>query len=431
MSSHTNALVPLSTWCFNAPDVKAQGRSVDIGLLAEALVYYDSVLISITTQPEFAEWLRWFVDRGLYAELLSLLRDGTIRIYDYGFATLAAEKDGVYSLWNFQDEIQKEPGTFERRFLYHSAIEDVLSRARDRRKLYQALRDKVIEAKSDDFGRAIENARADLRDPERVRLLIQCYVDELFRIRGLGTPPLIGIQLSPADEAGRYQITSTVSFERLSQLGGSGLEFHLGSPLNAAGFANRLLWSAARENCDLFLPAPVGTVVGDKLLEGSRVSKIGVTIEHLRRSVEFPDVRRHILRGTIEWADVMRIRSKAGRFRGWLQSEADRDRDAIFAYHNEVATEAGFSSGTRKAVSLFGVLGGAWVGAALTGPTGATIGAGIGYLLDLASKLGSNWRPVVFGDWVTNRIDELLEERKPPSNLGLQPTADDSQFRRG
>ncbi len=189
MSDHTTAIVPISTWCFNSPDVRADGRSVDIGLFAEALIYYDCVAVNVSSQPQFAEFLRWFLDTGCFDDLLALLREGAVKIYDYSFATLAIEKEGVYSLINIQDQVQAEPGTFEQRVLYHQAVESTLPNARLRERLYKAVRGNVIEAKAADFSKAVENAREDLRDPRRTGLIIQSYVDELYRFRKLGQPP--------------------------------------------------------------------------------------------------------------------------------------------------------------------------------------------------------------------------------------------------
>ena len=45
--------------------------------------------------------------------------------------------------------------------------------------------------------------------------------------------------------------------------------------------------------------------------------------------------------------------------------ESDRDRDAIIAYHHEVAKESGIVKATRKALNLFGVIGGGALGGAL------------------------------------------------------------------
>ena len=74
--SHHTALVPLSVWPLNAPDLIDSGKHVDIGTFCAALIYYDRVLVNITTQPQFAEFLRWFIERNSYDDLLSLMRDG-------------------------------------------------------------------------------------------------------------------------------------------------------------------------------------------------------------------------------------------------------------------------------------------------------------------------------------------------------------------
>lgn len=411
MSDHTTAVVPISTWCYNSPDVRAGGRGVDIGLFAEALIYYDRVAVNLTTQPQFAEFLRWFRDAGCFNDLLALLGEGTVKIYDYAFATLAIEKVGVYSLFNIQDQVQAEPGTFERRVLYHQAVQDVLPNARQRERLYKAVRGNVIEAKSADFSRAVENAREDLQDPRRTGLIIQAYVDELYRFRKLGQPPEVCTSITEPTPAGTYEVRHNIDFDQLTRLAGGGeLTFHRGTPLNAAGQSNRALWSAAQLSCDLYLGRPMSVLVGDKLYEGAHVAKTRETIEKLEQAVEFPDIRALVGRGSLSLRDVLSIRRKARRFRDWLQQEAERDRDAIIAYHHEVAKEAGFTTAARKGLSLFGVVGGAVLGAIWTGPTGAAVGAGAGYLLDLAAKLASGWKPVVFGNWMKGRVDRLLAD---------------------
>jgi hypothetical protein len=89
-----------------------------------------------------------------------------------------------------------------------------------------------------------------------------------------------------------------------------------------------------------------------------------------------------------------------------------------------VAKEAGLIKGTRKVLQLFGTLGGAALGAPIgtaAGGTaaGATAGAALGgaageglkYILDIGSKLGAEWKPMVFGQWYKARIAKLLDEQ--------------------
>src|SRR5712691_719003 len=185
MSDHTHALVPIEAWSFSSPDLRVQSKNVDVGLLAESLIYYESVAFNVGNPHQFAEFLSWFVSHGNYADFLSLVRDGTISIYDYAFITAPIFKDGVYSIWNIQDQIQVQPDTFERRVLYHKAVENVLPKSRHRKALYEAIRNHVCEVKSEHFKAAIENARIDFRDPRRQEVIVQALVDSIFEFKGL------------------------------------------------------------------------------------------------------------------------------------------------------------------------------------------------------------------------------------------------------
>ena len=81
MSEHTTALVPIETWAYQSPELRASGKQIDVGLLAESLVYYEAILLNIGNQPQLAELLRWLIGQGALEDFLALLRDGTIRIY--------------------------------------------------------------------------------------------------------------------------------------------------------------------------------------------------------------------------------------------------------------------------------------------------------------------------------------------------------------
>jgi hypothetical protein len=421
MSDHNETLVPLESWCYASPELRAAGRAVDIGLFAEALIYYESVIINPTNQPQLAEFLQWFVQQERLADFISLLRDGTIKVYDYAFATTAIQNKGSYLIYNIQDEIQVKPNTFEQRFLYHPTVEAVFpSKGRHRTRIYEAFRGNVIEVKADDFGSPVENARDDYKDARRNSVIVQAFVDELYRIKQLGRPPDVQAKVVSSPDGTKHQITWNIDFSDLTKLAGPELSFHLGTPLTAGAHSNRLIWSAAQLNCDLYLPRPMSMLVGDKLYESAEtVAKAGNIIEQMKTAVEFPDVRGLVNSGNLHLSDVLKIRKKAQRFRDWLQDESDRDRDAIIAYHNEVAIEAGMVRGARKALNLFGVIGGgatgAYVGTLLGGPAGGAlggaVGGAVGYLAEVTSKFGENWRPVVFGDWLQDRIEKVVHSR--------------------
>ena len=48
MSSHEQALVPIGVSTYQSPDLLDKGRIVDVGLLAESLLYYDRVVVDVT-----------------------------------------------------------------------------------------------------------------------------------------------------------------------------------------------------------------------------------------------------------------------------------------------------------------------------------------------------------------------------------------------
>jgi hypothetical protein len=411
MSDHTTTIVPLESWCYSSPEIRARGKTVDIGLFAEALIYYDRVVANITNQPQLAEFLQWFIAQDHLDDFFALVRDGIVKLYDYSFATTAIRdnRTGEYSIWNVQDSIQQKPNTFEPRFLYHKSVEAIFKKARHRKRLYEALRGNVIEVKADDFGRTLENARKDYHNPQRNALIVQAFVDELYRLRNLGRPPQIKATVLRSADGTKHHITWN----------GKELNFHLGTPLTAGALSNRLIWSAAQLSCDLYVAQPMGMLVGDKLYESTqRVAKAGTIIEDLKAEVEFPDVRALVNDGMLDLQEILRIRKKARKFREWIQQESERDRNAIIAYHNEIAREINLVKAGRKALSIFGVIGGgaagSVVGSFIAGPHGAAMGgaagSAIGYLADIVSKIGSDWKPVVFGSWLRQRIEKIVKE---------------------
>jgi len=419
MSNHSKALVPLESWSYNSPEIRYGGNSVDVGLMAEALIYYDQVLVNVATQPQLAELINWFVAQNRYSDLISLFRDETIKLYDYGFRTAAFldASNNTYIIMNEQDPLSAQPNTFEQRFLYHQSLDACFRNSRERVKLYRALRGKVIEAKANDFGPSIDNARADYLDLRRSTLLVQALVDEIYPYLGLDAPPEITANLETLENG--HRTVYNINFEKISEVLGQNLNFHLGTPLTGIAHCNRLIWSAAQEKCDLYLGSPMANLVGDKLYESHlRNTKLKETIGELNQEVEFPNIRKLVNEGKLDLREVLRIRKEAKRFRNWLQTESERDRNAIIAYHNEVAKELGIVKFGRKSLRLFGILGipmaEAYVAQNYPGVepviVAAGASAGLAFVLDVASKIGEDWKPVVFGNWVRDRIENMLKE---------------------
>jgi hypothetical protein len=409
MSDHKTAIVPIEAWCYQSPDVLLATNKVDVGLLAESLLYYDHVALNVGNSDHFAHLVRWFLQNSDLSTFLSLFDEDLVHIYNYAFITTAIqiEQSGTYQLMNIQDQIQAKSDTFDNRYLYTRQIDELIPKARHRRRFYDSVSRTAVEVKADDFGAAIENARLDHANPKRNALVLQSFLDDLYPLRGLGSPPQVNVDVIASPDGSKHTINWNLDLNKIAELAGKELGFHKGSPLVASALANRLLWSAANISADLYLSSPISMIVGDKLFEASAKShNIGSIITDLKLSVEFPDIRTLINKLILPFSEVLKLRKKAKRFRNWIQQESERDRNAIIAYHHEISRESGLKSSARAALTIFGLLGGSYggavIGSALAGTTGqalgSSLGATLGYLTDLAAKLGTDWKPVVFGN---------------------------------
>lgn len=327
-----------------------------------------------------------------------------------------------------QRQLEHKPDCFVERFLGNEAVKRQFPSRGLLYDLRDALNGKVIEVKVDEFGaEGIENAKRDFLDQRRCALLLQAVVDELYRVKSLGRPPEVQPTIRPAEnESGLVRVTWNIDLEELSRHVGAKLAFGHSLALSGALIGNTYLWSAQRQNCDLYLPRPISVIVGDKLYEAGQTltktpTKAQSVVDQLESEVEFPDLQRWVNEGKIEFKEVLKMRKKAKRFRHWLQTEADKDRNAMVFYMQEAAKESGFTKTGRISVNMFGVIGGGVVGnligsALSADPTtssyiGSAAGGTITYLLDLASKFRSGWKPYVFGDWYKARIEKLLAKQ--------------------
>lgn len=436
-NDHTTAIVPLQCWAYESPLLRRDRVPIDVGLLAEAMIYYDRILlIPITEVPvakvldqppspavaakpfdrewrqSFLELVRWFCDRNSYQQLVALFGDGVINVYHYAFYTIPLLKGARYMCWNMQDEQEeKKEATFIRRCLPTREFASIVPRARHREKLYRALTGRVIEAHSSDFGEAVNNARVDFANPSAASLALQSLLDEVRPLLPTDLPQDVSVSASETGDGGT-SLRFNINFDTITKALAP-LEFGVPTPLCGLAHSNRLLWSAATSNCDLYLPSPISRLANAKLVESNaRRAKLHQVIDTLEAQVEFPDIRRLVNSGQLSFDEVLEIRDRARRFREWLQTQADRDRDALIAYHHEVTKASGLTRVAGKTLRLFGTLAGAAAGAAIAGPIGAAAGTGLGgaaaaaaqeglkFVFDLAGKLDEDWRPVVFGDWV-------------------------------
>ncbi|MCU1264552.1 MAG: hypothetical protein JWM21_870 [Acidobacteria bacterium] len=436
MSDHSLAFVPLGSGYHQSTDLFARGRPVDTGLLAEALIYYDRVLINVDNPLQFSQLISWLVQQGLSAgDITALFREGIFQVYDFAFTTnpfvdFQGDNVQVHGLYNIQDPTMEKPNTFVQRFLEFEPLRECFVSSSQFEHFAKALEGRVVEVKAEEIGAtAIDNAYHDFLNPERSALMAQELVNEIYRIKFLGKPPKVQVEVRDLGQ-GDFKVNWNIPLNRLPALEGqTNIAAAVTIPLTTAAQANKYLWAADKQRCDLYLARPMSVLVGNKLFEASETVfksqlKARNVIEELEVRVEFPDLRKYVNQDKIDFKRVLEIRQRSKKFRQWLQSEADRDRDAIIAYHHEVAEASGFAKVTRRGLRIFGVLGGAAVGATVAdhAAIGATLGAAAGalledgvkesmkYLFDLGANLGDKWKPVVFGNWYSRKISKLLEK---------------------
>lgn len=412
-SDHSTVFVPLEAWAYSSPRISYDGGMVDLGLFAESLIYYDKVIVQPTNEPQFAKWVEWFVSQNHFKDLIGLLDEGVIVpfCHSYSIAPVLDQKSGRYSIFNIEDEDARDNLIFESRYLSTKNLKAVVSHAGKRAQLLKAIRGKAIEFKANTAESAVENARLDCFDPERAAQIVQFLIDDLRDWHVVPAPPQITATVkSLPDEA--KTITWNLDFKKLNSSLEGRLRIHESTPIMAAAQCNRSILSASNLGADLFLGSPMSYLVRNKLDESCAQTKGQAILDELKGEVEFPNIRELVNSGQIGLDDILHIRKHAKRFRKWLQEEGDRDRNAILAYHHEVAKESGLTKVGRHTVQIFAVLGGASTGAAigatLGGATGAAVGAVAGrsltYILEVASKINEGWKPSVFGNWLKKQM---------------------------
>ncbi len=411
--SSTDAFVPAEVWLYHSPDLFRSGRKIDVGLIAEALIFYECVYFGFTSDEQFAKVVAWFQSQGKTAVLTDLMNDRVVVPYYYAFSTMPGSKNNIWSLLNVQDEEAAKTPVFSERVLRSGTLASLVRQRSQFEALVRAAEDNHLEVKAEAFGPAIENARKDYADAERAAYLVQLAYNELYRELGYLSPPAVRAVLREGE--GVQYITWNVDFAEFGRKLGKEVAFHNGMPLAAAGFGAKTLWSAAELRADLYVGAPMLGYAEYKLEEGNKAARAKAVLNELVARVSFPDIRDLVNRGQIGVEEVLLLRRKASRFREWLRAEAAFDRDSVISYLGEIADEAGWRKGLGKIVQAIGVFGGAAAGAALAGPIGAAGGAIAGELIEYVFGLGvmvdSGWRPKVFGQAAQKTVEQALRRQ--------------------
>lgn len=410
---HKHALVPITADSIHAPEAKLSGCHVDIGLMCEALLYYESVYVNIPTPETFLLFLKWFEKRGLLSELISLLEEKSIRFYDFPFTTnLIRDDRGIWVLMNIRDTSQVPPRSFIPRYLLSEKVKALFVNSNKYDKFINAASDGLKELTTDDFEGNVEVINSDLANPKRHSFTAQTIVDKISPLLKM-VPPKIDVKVTK--DGSKNTFAYNFNFDDIGRASGVDGFVNMHTPMYAASSAQKYLVSSLKGNFDLFLGSPISEITGDKLYEdSSRAQNVKGLIDKLSLEVEFPIIRHMVNKNQLRLGQVLQIRKKSKRFRDWVQMESEKDRNSIVAYHNELAKDQGFLEKGKRVLEIFGAVGSAAVGTAIIPKVGEVAGTAVGSALGIASQyatgLMQGWKPYVFGDWYKERIKNYLGE---------------------
>ena len=85
MSSHTTVFLPIQAWTYSSPELRDSGKTIDIGLLAECLLYYEQVVIEMTEGSQLGDFVTSFDQQGRLPDLLAMMQDRTITFSGYNY----------------------------------------------------------------------------------------------------------------------------------------------------------------------------------------------------------------------------------------------------------------------------------------------------------------------------------------------------------
>lgn len=465
MSNHKIALVPLATSEQQTPELFYKGTKANTGLFAESLIYYDTVYVHVDNAEQFADFIKLLLQQGLsYEQLIEIIENDTLKFFKTvsahplmtrDFFTNEPRLDIIAGFYAIEEEAIKQSDYFEKTFLDTEFLRKSFSEIpylnqKEFDRFCQVAKTNSLTFDNQVVSSGIvDNAYEEFLDPEKHKLIIKNILNEIYRINNLGKVPDFEVRVREMNsqnieeiaknldstvvvrnfdngEYKFYEVECKIPVNGLKD-GDKYLKIFRTLPLSISGLGNIYIRSAGKMKCDLFLPNPISQIIGNKLYEinefeiSKQSLKLRSIIDELEIKVEFPDLQNLVNTNQVEFKDVLKFRKECVKFREWLQSEIDRDLDAITAYHYEFANHLNLKSEAKKYIKIFGVLG--LIGFSAIAETEfksqdtvlkelkeKISGKTIKGLFDYGAKeLGSDWKPVCFGDWYKNEINNILK----------------------
>lgn len=374
----------------NSPSL---GNPLDLGLLAEALIFYGEVRLIAN---------HIVMENLLCAEppevILELLEQGFLKLaYETNQLLIMTENDNTPAA--LHQPTAGHMDVWDLPVVLRTVLHKVYGRSGKARRVANRLEKKIeLVQYSENF---TNEAAEDLSDEqyveESVRTLLRTYVPE-YRD---------SVQFRTRRNGNKLKVLTDISFPEVNRL------YHRHMPathssLSPAYFLAHLLnvkadlQFAARFDSEIAIDDVNASIIRQHV--GQLFNRLGPS----RRAAEafqefvFDDARgiaEAVRRGSCRFTDVVAILPKAAKFKEWLRSDAPQ-RDVVKAYFREVIAPTWIDKLPSKVVRWF-VFTGAGMGldAIGAGGLGTVAGVGLGvidsFLLD---RLIKGWKPSQFVD---------------------------------
>jgi len=408
-------LVPVNTWYGNAPELAKKGIDADIGAVAESLIYYDTVLINVEDKYQFHSILEWFKETDSPDSLLKMMINGDILFYYYDFYVnpIYDPQTDSFSLMNIQEPIQNRLHHFRQRVV--GSVSRYFNTHKKRMRFLDALEDSVIVVTADKFGTYIENAREFILVKENYRNLMESLINSLVKAGYIDNIPDINVWESK-DPLGNPRININLNFDHLKSIMGEKSDFGKHTPIAIASVTNRLIWSTAMANSDIYANEPMFGFISTRFTDLlTHFKNTKSNLHRLKLDVDFPDIREEVNSRAIGAYDIMKIREISGDFRLWLHKQTDLDRDIINSYYHDIIDKSGIKPNTKKLLNIALItslqIAGSEIGATVSPESSINLGtalsaAAIPFVSSLYNKLVAGWSPRIFGSKLHDILDK-------------------------
>jgi hypothetical protein len=412
MDKASRILVPLEPWIGNGLDLRVKGKSADLGAFAESLVYYDQVLLNMTSRDQMSALLGWLAASDCIPLFMELLENSVVIPYYYDFfvTPIYIPENDAYSLrYNIQEKADSRFGLFRDTVI--GRIDYFIVKRKEQQRFIHLLENTTHLVSPDTYGKSGENAQELILDAVSCKNLIGSLLESLHENGLIESVPELSAT-AVVNSSGQRKISLNVDLAEIGKTIGKHYNVGRHTPFAIAVTANRLMWSAASEMADLSTSNPMYSFLCSNL--ENAVIHFGRTkynLSRLIKEVDFPDIRHEVNMGHLSANQIIDMRKYSKEFRGWLHKETELDHDILVHYYNDLIKRFNIPPFVKKVLDITSVCTSAVISSVIGGQidnqTGAVVGTAAGsFLKDIVAKLDDGWSPKIFGNKIRRIADK-------------------------